>query len=94
MGKFLAIHTLPSPATVEQVAPVGKAVKARSTADAYWVCSWTQLDESGKVTRILCEWDAKDAQSIRRIFDEIVKTIPFPVDGIYPMMKVDGETYR
>ncbi len=94
MGKFLAVHTLPSPATIEEVAPVGKAVKAKSTSDAYWVSSWAQLDGKGKITRILCEWDAKDAQSIRRVFDEIVKTIPFPVDGIYPMTKVDAEAYR
>jgi len=94
MGKFLAVHTLPSPATTEQVIPVAKAAKAKSTTEAYWIGSWVQLDEKGNVTRIFCEWDAKDAGSIRKIFDEIVKTIPFPVDGIWPMTKVDAEAYR
>ena len=91
MGKFLAPHTLPSPMTVEEATPIAKAVKANSSADAYWVGSWLQMNEQGKVTKLLCEWDAKDAESIRKIFAKIPQ---LPVDGIYPMGKVDAEAYR
>jgi hypothetical protein len=91
MGKFLAVHTLPSPMTVEEATPFAKAVKANSSADAYWVGSWLQMNEEGKTTRILCEWDAKDAESIRETFARIPQ---LPVDGIYPMSKVDAEAFR
>lgn len=94
MGKFLAVHTLPSPMTPDEAAPVAKAVKSSLGVDAYWVGSWLQLNEQGKITKILCEWDAKDIASIRKVFDEVVKKVPVPVDGIWPMAKVDAESYR
>ena len=91
MAKFLAVHTLPSPATTEQAAPIAKAVKAGSSADGYWVGSWLQLNEQGKITKLFCEWDAKDAESIRKILAKIPQ---LPTAGIYPMGKVDSEAYR
>ena len=91
MGKFLAVHTLPSPMTPEEAAPIGKAAKAHASADAYWVGAWLQMNEQGKATKILCEWDAKDAESIRKIFAKIPQ---LPVDGLYPMAKVDAEAFR
>jgi len=94
MGKFLAVHTLPSPSTVEAATPIAKATKANSTLDAYWVSSWIQLNKEGKVTKILCEWDAKDIESIQKVIKEVLKKVAIPVDGIYPMAKADAEAYR
>jgi hypothetical protein len=91
MGQFLAIHTLPSPTTTEEATPIAKAVKANSSADAYWVGSWLQLNEQGKITKLFCQWDAKDAESIRMILRKIPQ---LPTDGIYPIAKVDAEAYR
>jgi hypothetical protein len=91
MRKFLVTHTLPSPATLDEAGMFGKAAKAACTSDAYWIGSWAQLNEQGKILKILCEWDAKDVQSIRGILDKIPE---LPCDGIWPMAKVDGETYR
>jgi hypothetical protein len=91
MSKFLVAHTLPSPMTVEEGTPIGKAVKANSNTDAYWVGSWLQMNEQGKITKLLCEWDAKDVDSMRKIFAKIPQ---LPVDGIYPMSKLDAETFR
>jgi hypothetical protein len=95
MGKLFAIHTLPSPATIEEVTPVAKTAKANSGSDAYWIGSWIQANAEGKATRIICEWDAKDIQSIQKVFEKVLKVVPgFPVDGIFPMLKVEAETYR
>jgi len=91
MGQFLAIHTLPWPTTVAEATPIAKAVKANSSADAYWVGSWLQLNEQGKITKLFCQWDAKDAESIRMILRKIPQ---LPTDGIYPIAKVDAEAYR
>jgi hypothetical protein len=95
MAKFLLIHALPSPIPIAQAEPVGKAAKAHSNPDAYWIGSWIQLDDKGNVSRIICEWDAKDVESLNKIFEQLLKEIPgFPVEGPYPMMKMDGESYR
>ena len=90
MGKFLAVHPLPSPLTLEEGAPIAKAVKANSHEGAYWIGSWAQLNEQGKVTKLFCEWDAKDIASIRKA----LSNIQLPTEGIYLMAKVDGEAYR
>ena len=91
MGKFLAVHTLPGPTTVDEAAPIAKAVKAGSGADAYWIGSWLQMNEVGKITKLFCEWDAKDAETIRGVVGKIPG---LPTDGVYPMGKVDAESYR
>ena len=91
MPKFLVVHTLPAPATVEEATPLGKKAKASVTVDAYWVKSWGQLNEEGKIVRIYCEWNAVDAESIRKV---LAKVPELPVDGIYPMMIVDSEDFR
>jgi len=92
MPKFLVVHTLPAPATVEKEAtPIGKKVKANSTLEAYWVRSWCQLNKEGKIVKILCEWNAVDAESVRKV---LAKVPELPVDGIYPLMIVDSEDFR
>jgi hypothetical protein len=91
LGKFLTPHTLPSPATIEEAGVFAKRVKANVGVDAYWIGAWVQLNDQGKTTKILCEWDAKDAESIRKV---LAKVPGLPVDGVYPMAKVDAESYR
>ena len=92
MAKFLAVHTLPAPATIEEATPLGKAAKkANTNIDAYWVSSWCQLNEEGKIIKILCEWNAIDADLVR---NELAKVPELPVDGVYPLMVVSSEDYR
>jgi hypothetical protein len=90
MPKFLAVHPLPNPATVEEANPLGKKAKSLCTVDAYWVSSWAQLNDAGKVTKILCEWDGKDLKTVK---DLVVKS-GMPLEGVYPMMKIDSENFR
>lgn len=95
MAKHLVIHALPSPVPLAQAEKVAKAAKSHSNSDAYWVGSWVQLDEKGDVAKILCEWDAKDSAVLKNLLEQLKSVFPgFPVDGPYPMMKVDGESYR
>jgi hypothetical protein len=90
MPKFLAVHPLPSPATMEEATPMGKKAKANSTVDAYWVRSWCQLDQKGKIVKILCEWNGTNIDAVRKVLAKV----PLPLEGIYPMTVVDSEDYR
>jgi hypothetical protein len=91
MPKFLAVHPLPTFATMEEAfIPIGKKAKADSTADAYWVRSWCPLDEKGKIFRILCEWNAVSAEAVRKVQAKV----PVPLKGVYPMLVVDSEDSR
>jgi len=91
MTKFLAVHSLPAPATVEEATPLGKKVKANATVDAYWVRSWCQLNEEGKIVKILCEWNAVNKEAVRKVLARVPE---MPLEGIYPMIVVDSEDFR
>jgi len=90
MPKFLAIHPLPSPATIEEAGAIGKKVKSLCTADAYWVNSWGQLNDQGKIVTIFCQWDGKDLKAVA----DLLKQVEVPTEGPYPMMKVESEDFR
>jgi len=55
------------------------------------VRSWIQLSEEGKIVKILCEWNAENAEAIHKVLAKVPR---LPVDGIYPMMMVDSEDFR
>jgi len=90
MPKFLVVHPIPTPITLEEGAPVAKAAKANSTVDAYWVKSWAQLNAEGKIVKILCEWNAVNADAV----SQVLTKVPAPSEGPYPMAIVDSEDYR
>ena len=90
MPKFLAVHPMPGPISIEEATPLAKKAKSLSTVDAYWVSSWTQLDDEGKIVKILCEWNAKDLKSVK----ELIEKAEMPTEGVYPMMKIDAEDFR
>ncbi len=90
MPKFLAIHPMSTHPTFAEVMPIGRMVRANSTADAYWVRSYAQLNEDGKIIKLFCEWNAKKIEEIRKVLAEI----PIETEGIYPMSIVDSEDFR
>ncbi|MDD3777486.1 MAG: hypothetical protein PHN32_07775 [Actinomycetota bacterium] len=95
MAKQLLIHALPSPIPIAQAEQVAKVAKSLSDANAYWVSSWIQLDDKGDVVKIFCEYDAKDADSLGKLVAEMGKQFTdFPCEGPFPLMKVEGESYR
>lgn len=72
---------------------IGLNLKKRTnlcTADAYWVQSWSQLNEKGKIVKIFCEWNGKDLKTVKNL----VEKVGMPTEGVYSMMKVDSEGFR
>jgi hypothetical protein len=92
MSKYLVVHPVGGDLDLEAATPVGKAVKAQCSADAYWLRSW-YVPEEGK---FYCEWDAKDAEAVRGAMAEAFKTVPpMPVQGVYAIAAdVTGEDFR
>jgi hypothetical protein len=95
MAKFLAVHPVGTQEVdklVEQATPFAKAVKANSTLDAYWSKSWYAADEG----KLYCEFDAKDAESIRKVLDVASKaSFELPTEGIYEIgLMINSEDFR
>jgi hypothetical protein len=95
MAKFLVVHPVGKQDVAkftEMATPFAKAVKANATLDAYWIKSWYVPDEG----KLYCEFDGKDAGSIRKVLDAAVKaSFEVPTEGIYPIaMTVNSEDFR
>jgi hypothetical protein len=95
MAKFLVVHPVGKQEVdkfVEQATPFAKAGKANLTPDAYWIKSWYVPDEG----KLYCEWDGKDAASIRKVIDAAAKaSFELPTEGIYEIaMAVNSEDFR
>ena len=89
MAKFLVVHPVGKEITLEAMKPGSTALKAALTADAYWVKT-LYVREEGKA---YCEWDAKDAESIRKLLDKAAPELP--TEGIYEIeMMVNSEDFR
>jgi len=88
MAKFLVVHPVGKEVTLEAATPIGKAAKANSTTDAYWVRTWYAREEG----KLYCEWDGKDVESVR----QVLALVPdFPVEGVYELeMMVSSEEFR
>ncbi|HEX3033949.1 MAG TPA: hypothetical protein VHT73_02305 [Thermodesulfobacteriota bacterium] len=93
MPKFLAIHPVDPPANREAVPALAKKCKAGLSMDAYWVKSWLQLNNRGEVTKIFCEWDGKDIESVRKSLEASLPELP-PSEGIFQMAEIHGEDFR
>ncbi len=91
MPKFLAVHTMPGPSTTEDVAPMVRELVKGETVNAYWVRAWGQNDEEGKFLKFFCEWNAENEKAVRDVFAKVPE---FPLDGVYPMTKIDSEDFR
>ncbi len=91
MAKYLVIHSISKPITFEEAASFGKKARANITIEAYWVESWAQLNEEGKIDKILCEWNATDMNAVRKVLAKVSKE---PVEGIYRLIIVNSEDFR
>jgi hypothetical protein len=90
--KFMVIHEAPSLALKEFLAtPVGQnaltiGMRQLCTFDAYWVRAWAVPEQE----KFYCEWNAKDAESIRRVFEKAPQP-SFLIESIYEMRVIDAE---
>ena len=64
-----------------------KQLKANCTDDADWVRSWAVPEQE----KLYCEWDAKDPESIRKVFE---KGSSPDIEAIYEMQIIEGEDFK
>ena len=94
MPKFIVVHSVPKDALEKmlEIPPEENKMiinlRKACNYDAYYIRTWAVVDHE----KLYCEWNAKDAESIRKIWDENVKGIG--IDSIAEMDVVDGEIIR
>lgn len=65
-----------------------KNLKSNCTDDADWVRSWAVPEQE----KLYCQWDAKDPESIRNIFEEGGGGVE--IEAIYEMQILEGEDFK
>ena len=96
MPKYIVIHTirkralegmlkLPSEKNV-----MLKNLKSDCTSDADWMRSWAVPEQE----RLYCEWNAKDPESIRKIFEKSEGGTGIEIEAIYEMQILEGEDFK
>jgi len=92
MAKYLVIHPVGKELTTEAATSFAKAVKANHTVGAYWIGTRYAREEG----KLYCEWDVKDAESIRQVLAKANKIAgEVPTEGIYKIdLLVDSEDFR
>ncbi|MFW9877448.1 MAG: nickel-binding protein [Candidatus Thorarchaeota archaeon] len=66
-----------------------KQVKASCTGDADWVRSLAVPEQN----KFYCEWDAKNPEAIREVFDNL-EGAEVEIEAIYEMHVLEGEDYK
>jgi len=61
--KCLVVHVVGKKWKPKKNRSIAEAVKANVTRNAYWIKSWFVPGEG----KLYCEWDAKNAESIRQV---------------------------
>jgi len=88
MPKLLSVHPVGKELEQGNAASISRALRASLSADAFWIRSWYAREEG----KLYCEWDAKDAESIRRV---MVETVPdLPIEAIHRIELVDRRGLR
>ena len=64
-------------------------IRSHCSFDAYWVRTWVVLEHEKQY----CEWDTKDAEPIRKVFEKVPE-IAATVEAIYQMEIRDAEEFR
>ena len=94
MPKYIVIHPFKKRALegMLKVPPENnvllKKLKADCTEDADWIRSWAVPEEE----KLYCEWNAKDPQSIRDVFEKGGGTTV--IEAIYEMQVIEGEQFK
>ncbi len=94
MSKYIVIHPFTKRALEGMLSlppeknVLLKKLKADCTDDADWLRSWAIPE----LEKLYCEWDAKDPESIRNVFEKGGGATV--IEAIYEMQVIEGEDFK
>jgi hypothetical protein len=88
MSRFIVIHSGPPEITQDQVVDGARSVVASLPADTDWLNSWA----AGREAKLICEWEAPDAEAIQAALEPIIDL--FPIETIYEVEWIDPQWYE
>jgi hypothetical protein len=88
MARFIVIHGTPPAVTQDQFIAGAKSVATSLPTDTDWLNSWV----AGEAGKLVCEWEAPDADAIRASLQPVKDLIP--IETIYEVEWIDPRWYK
>jgi hypothetical protein len=88
MARFIVVHT-PNPAfTQDQMFESARKIWAILEPGVQWLNTWS----AGDANKVFCEWEAPDAETIRRILTQVEHIMS--TDEIHPVVHIDPSLFK
>jgi hypothetical protein len=88
MARFIVVHTPVPEITQDQLFENGRKIWAALEPGVQWLNSWS----AGEANKMFCEWEAPDAETIRRTLVQVEQIMP--IDEIHHVVHVDPSLFK
>ena len=88
MTRFIVVHTPSSEITQDQLFEGARRVLTTLESGVQWLNSWS----AGDANKVFCEWEAPDAETIRRALVQVERIMP--IDEIHHVVHVDPNLFK
>jgi hypothetical protein len=88
MARFIVIHTPNPEITQDQLFGSARKIWAALEPGVQWLNSWS----AGNVNKVFCEWEAPDAEAIRKSLAHVEHIMS--TDEIHPVVPIDPSLFK
>ena len=89
MARFIVVHTPNPEITQDQLFESARKIWAALEAGVQWLNTWS----AGDANKVFCEWEAPDAEALRRNLAHHVEHI-MSTDEIHPVVHIDPSLFK
>ena len=88
MAKFIVIHTTSPEFGQDQMVESAREIWNVLEPGVQWLNSWS----AGEANKLFCEWEAPDAEAIRRSLAPVEHILS--TDEIHPVVQIDPNLFK
>ena len=88
MARFIVVHTPNPEITQDQLFESARKIWSALEPGVQWLNTWS----AGEANKVFCEWEAPDAETIRRTLVQVEHIMP--ADEIHPVVHIDPSLFK
>ena len=88
MARFIVVHTPNLEITQDQLFESAREIWNSLEPGVQWLNTWS----AGEANKVFCEWEAPDAETIRRALVQVERIMS--TDEIHPVVHIDPSLFQ
>lgn len=88
MARFIVVHTPNPEITQDQLFEGARKIWTTLEPGVQWLNTWS----AGEANKVFCEWEAPDAETIRRTLVQVEHIMS--TDEIHPVVHIDPSLFK